>query len=86
VSLPNSGHTRTTSVWAIPSKLNPSRPSHSEALHGPVVQLREWQLGCGTDQRRSMPAGQPVEVVKPPATRSICWAALVTCKLPAWET
>src|SRR5580693_8475951 len=27
-----------------------------------------------------------VEVVKPPATRSICWAALVTCKLHAWET
>jgi hypothetical protein len=33
------------------------------------LQLREWQLGCGSDQRRSVLAGQPVEVVKPPATR-----------------
>jgi hypothetical protein len=34
------------------------------------LQLREWQLGCGSDQRRSMLASQPVEVVvKPPGTR-----------------
>jgi hypothetical protein len=30
VSLPRCGRTRTTSVWAIPSELNPSRRSHCE--------------------------------------------------------
>jgi hypothetical protein len=38
-----------------------------------LFQLRECQLGCGSDQRRSMLAGQPVEVVKPPATRRGRW-------------
>ena len=33
------------------------------------LQLREWQLGCGSDQRRSMLAGQPVEVVRLPVAR-----------------
>jgi hypothetical protein len=28
-----------------------------------------WGVGCATDKRRSMPAGQPIEVVKPRATR-----------------
>jgi hypothetical protein len=45
----------------------------ARGLRGTLVQLREWQLGCGSDQRRSMLAGQPVEVVKPPATRRGRW-------------
>jgi hypothetical protein len=41
----------------------------ARGLHGTRLQLREWQLGCSSDQRRSMLADQPVEVVKPLATR-----------------